>query len=160
MEIYEPLDGPVAMKDPEHLHIQVTFRLRERQESGENGSSANDGEAMDSRKIRLLVTDILQTAQLTRKAIIIFIRILCDRGGVVEYAFNTNIVALQDAGIPMKRFPVASNVSISKNPSLLTFCSWILCKMMKMTLFPCAKRVIAQVRQNSPLQCKRVVKSR
>lgn len=108
--IYGPFDGPVTKQDPEFVHIHVAYRRCETSVS--NDTSAAE-EATAARNIRLLINDALLTQLFPRKAIIIAVQVLSDRGGVVVTAFNATIVALLQSGVPMRSFPVAASMSIT-----------------------------------------------
>lgn len=118
--IYGPLDGPVTKQDPESLHVHIAYRRRETSSASTSSSSANQEasisaaeEATTSRNIRLLINDTLLTQLFPRKAIIVAIQVLSDRGAVVATAYNATVAALLQAGVPMHRLPVASCVAVT-----------------------------------------------
>lgn len=108
--VYGPLDGPVIKQDPENLHVHVSYRRRDASNTTE-ASAADD--ATVARNIRQLIQDTLLMQLFPRKAIIVAVQILSDRGSVVTAVFNAAVVALLESGVPMCAVPVAACVSIT-----------------------------------------------
>lgn len=114
--VYGPIDAPINKQSSDSIHISVAYRRREGN-TGPSGSSSVDiasaSEATTTRDIRQMVTDILVTSLFPRKAIVMAVHVLSDRGSVVSTAFNAAVLALIDSGVPMRSMPVATTVSLT-----------------------------------------------
>lgn len=108
--VYGPLDGPVTKQDAEKLHVHVSYRRRDA--SNTSDISAGD-DATVTRNIRQLIQDALLMQLFPRKAIVVAVQILSDRGSVVSAVLNATVVALLESGAPMRTLPIAASVSIT-----------------------------------------------
>lgn len=114
--IYGPIDAPINKQNADSVHIHIAHRRREGN-TGPSGSSnvdiASGSEATTSRDIRQMISDILLTSLFPRKALVIGVHVLSDRGSVVSAAINATVLALIDSGVPMRSMPVAATVSVT-----------------------------------------------
>lgn len=116
VSIYGPIDAPTNKQSADSIHIHIAHRRREGN-TGPTGSSSVDiasaSEATTTRDIRQMVSDILLTSLFPRKALVVGVHVLSDRGSVVSAAFNATILALIDSGVPMRSMPIAATVSLT-----------------------------------------------
>lgn len=120
--VYGPIDAPIHKQNADSVHVLVAYRQRESNMTNFGGGNTNAdaataSEATTTRNLRHLVNDILLSSLFPRKSLMIAVHVLSDRGSVLATAYNATMLALLDAGVPMRSLPVATSVSLS-NASL------------------------------------------
>lgn len=108
--VYGPMECPVPRQRSDAVQVHVSYRKRE-------GNVTSDGiaagkECLAARDLRQLVLEILLAAMHPRKAVVVAVQVLADNGGMAAAAINASVVALIDAGVPMRAVPTAACVSV------------------------------------------------
>lgn len=114
--VYGPMGCPVPRQDADQMHVSVAFRRRAGTTSGGaggKGDSINAGkEAIAGRDLKKVVEEIVMATLHPRKAAVVAVQVLADNGGVIAAAINGTVMALVDAGMPMRAVPSAASVSL------------------------------------------------
>lgn len=114
--VYGPMACPVPRQDPDQLHVSVAFRRRAGAATGGTSGKAdsiNAGkEAIAGRDLKKIVEEIILATLHPRKAVVVAVQVLADNGGIIAAAINATVMALVDAGVPMRALPTAASVSL------------------------------------------------
>lgn len=113
--VYGPMDCPVVKQVADRSDVHISFK-RASQPSCRGSSSSADYESSADHVIARDIKELLKSCLLAvlhpRKAVAVSVLVFSDDGGVMAAVINVTLIALLDAGVPMRSVFCASSISV------------------------------------------------